>query len=180
MLPLSLEVATAKMVRPDSIAREIFGDEFVDHFGGTREHEIKLWNEAVTNWEGQYSKSIMLRVLRNFLLSRSISSGALPRASVNHRISVLNVTLQSVQQCVVSNQSCRSPASEVRNHCDIDYATGASTALAVPKTGTAGSFAGEVLATFVRSEVVGTVGTPLVSVASRTLWTHLRKFGTSW
>ena len=56
MLPLSLEAATAKMVRPDSIAREIYGDEFVDHFGGTREHEIKLWNEAVTNWEGQCSK----------------------------------------------------------------------------------------------------------------------------
>ena len=53
MLPLSLEAATAKMVQPDSIAREIFGDEFVDHFGGTREHEIKLWNEAVTSWEGQ-------------------------------------------------------------------------------------------------------------------------------
>jgi glutamine synthetase len=60
MLPLSLEAATAKMVRPDSIAREIFGDEFVDHFGGTREHEIKLWNAAVTNWEGQYSKFNML------------------------------------------------------------------------------------------------------------------------
>ncbi|KAH9180508.1 hypothetical protein EDB89DRAFT_2120570 [Lactarius sanguifluus] len=51
MLPLSLEAATAKMVRPDSVAREIFGDEFVDHFCGTREHEIKLWNEAVTSWE---------------------------------------------------------------------------------------------------------------------------------
>lgn len=60
MLPLSLEAATAKMVRPDSIAREIFGNEFVDHFGGTREHEVKLWNEAVTNWEGQCSKSNML------------------------------------------------------------------------------------------------------------------------
>ncbi|KAI9466167.1 hypothetical protein BJY52DRAFT_1183045 [Lactarius psammicola] len=51
MLPQSLDAATAKMVRPDSIAREIFGDDFVDHFGGTREHEIKLWNEAVTTWE---------------------------------------------------------------------------------------------------------------------------------
>lgn len=60
MLPLSLEEATAKMVRPGSIAREIFGDEFVDHFGGTREHEVKLWNEAVTNWEGQCSKFNML------------------------------------------------------------------------------------------------------------------------
>jgi len=53
MLPLSLEAATERMIRPDSIAREVFGDEFVDHFGGTREHEIKVWNEAVTNWEGQ-------------------------------------------------------------------------------------------------------------------------------
>ena len=42
------------MMRTDSIAREaeVFGPEFVEHFGGTREHEVKLWNEAVTNWEG--------------------------------------------------------------------------------------------------------------------------------
>ncbi|KAH9981333.1 hypothetical protein BGW80DRAFT_1434505 [Lactifluus volemus] len=51
MLPQSLEAATERMVRPNSVAREIFGDAFVDHFGGTREHEIKLWNEAVTSWE---------------------------------------------------------------------------------------------------------------------------------
>jgi len=51
MLPQSLEAATERMVRPDSIAREVLGNEFVDHFGGTREHEIKLWSEAVTNWE---------------------------------------------------------------------------------------------------------------------------------
>ncbi|KAF8891318.1 hypothetical protein BD779DRAFT_1661733 [Infundibulicybe gibba] len=42
MLPRSLEAATIQMMRPES---------FVDHFGGTREHEVKLWNEAVTNWE---------------------------------------------------------------------------------------------------------------------------------
>jgi len=51
MLPQSLQAATERMAQPDSIAREILGDEFVDHFCGTREHEIKLWNEAVTNWE---------------------------------------------------------------------------------------------------------------------------------
>ncbi|THU85647.1 glutamine synthetase/guanido kinase [Dendrothele bispora CBS 962.96] len=53
MLPTSLESATSRMMRPDSIAREpgMFGDVFVEHFGGTREHEVKLWNEAVTNWE---------------------------------------------------------------------------------------------------------------------------------
>ena len=58
MLPQSLEAATERMARPDSIAREIFGDEFVDHFCGTREHEIKLWNEAVTNWEGEFEITI--------------------------------------------------------------------------------------------------------------------------
>ena len=31
----------------------MFGDIFVEHYGGTREHEVKLWNEAVTNWEGE-------------------------------------------------------------------------------------------------------------------------------
>lgn len=41
------------MMRPNSIAREVFGDDFVDHFGGTRQHEVRLWNEAVTNWEGE-------------------------------------------------------------------------------------------------------------------------------
>ncbi|KAH7926624.1 glutamine synthetase/guanido kinase [Leucogyrophana mollusca] len=53
LLPTSLEEATRRMMEPDSVAREpdVFGDEFVDHFGGTRQHEVKLWNEAVTNWE---------------------------------------------------------------------------------------------------------------------------------
>jgi len=53
LLSTSLESATERMMRPDSIARkpEIFGTEFVEHFGGTRQHEVMLWNEAVTNWE---------------------------------------------------------------------------------------------------------------------------------
>jgi len=34
-----------------SIAREIFGDEFVDHFGGTRQHELRQFEEAITDWE---------------------------------------------------------------------------------------------------------------------------------
>ena len=53
MLPQSLEAATALMMRQGSVAREVLGDDFVDHFGGTREHEVGLWNSAVTNWEGQ-------------------------------------------------------------------------------------------------------------------------------
>lgn len=53
-LSTSLEEATIKMMKPGSVAREILGDAFVDHFGGTREHEVRLWKEAVTNWEGWF------------------------------------------------------------------------------------------------------------------------------
>lgn len=55
LLSTSLESATKEMMKPNSIAREeaVFGNEFVEHFGGTRQHEVKLWNEAVTNWEGK-------------------------------------------------------------------------------------------------------------------------------
>ena len=49
-LAKSLKEANARFLKKESIAREAFGDEFVDHFGGTREHEIKLWEEAVTDW----------------------------------------------------------------------------------------------------------------------------------
>ncbi|KAH7037095.1 uncharacterized protein B0I36DRAFT_420211 [Microdochium trichocladiopsis] len=50
-LARNLRDATARFMRKDSIAREVFGDAFVDHYGGTREHEIRLWDEAVTDWE---------------------------------------------------------------------------------------------------------------------------------
>ncbi|KAF2689378.1 glutamine synthetase/guanido kinase [Lentithecium fluviatile CBS 122367] len=50
-LAKSLKEATQVFMRKESVAREVFGDEFVDHFGGTREHEIRLWDEAVTDWE---------------------------------------------------------------------------------------------------------------------------------
>lgn len=49
-LAKSLKEATAKFMAKDSVAREALGDEFVDHFGGTREHEIRLWDEAITDW----------------------------------------------------------------------------------------------------------------------------------
>lgn len=49
-LARSLREATDKMMLKGSIAREIFGDAFIEHFGGTREHECRLWDEAVTDW----------------------------------------------------------------------------------------------------------------------------------
>ncbi|KAL2255483.1 hypothetical protein VTK26DRAFT_3264 [Humicola hyalothermophila] len=50
-LARSLREANERFMRPGSVAREVFGDEFVEHFGGTREHEVRLWDEAVTDWE---------------------------------------------------------------------------------------------------------------------------------
>lgn len=49
-LAKSLKEANARFMRKESVARKVFGDEFVDHFGGTREHEVRLWDEAVTDW----------------------------------------------------------------------------------------------------------------------------------
>lgn len=51
-LPTSLESATAQFKREDSLAREVMGDYFVDHFAGTREHELEVFRRAVTDWEG--------------------------------------------------------------------------------------------------------------------------------
>ncbi|KAK6821139.1 glutamine synthetase [Apiospora arundinis] len=50
-LAKSLKEATDMFMSKDSIAREVFGDDFVEHFGGTRRHEIRVWDEAVTEWE---------------------------------------------------------------------------------------------------------------------------------
>lgn len=50
-LPKTLAVANEKFMAKSSIAREIFGDDFVDHFGGTRQHELRQFEEAVTDWE---------------------------------------------------------------------------------------------------------------------------------
>lgn len=73
MLPQSLEAATARMMRQGSVAREVFGDDFVDHFGGTREHEVGLWNSAVTNWEGPF----LVRLLPMHGHRRIFSSGTI-------------------------------------------------------------------------------------------------------
>ncbi|CDU25874.1 probable glutamine synthetase [Sporisorium scitamineum] len=50
-LPTSLEAATAKFMAKKSLARKVLGDTLVDHFGGTRLHEVQLFNQTVTNWE---------------------------------------------------------------------------------------------------------------------------------
>jgi glutamine synthetase len=54
-LPTSLEAAVETFKREGSLAREVLGDYFVDHFAGTREHELEVHRRAVTNWEGEWA-----------------------------------------------------------------------------------------------------------------------------
>lgn len=50
-LAKDLKEATTLFMRPHSMARQTLGDTFVDHFGMTRLHEIKLWEMQVTEYE---------------------------------------------------------------------------------------------------------------------------------
>ncbi|KAJ3228483.1 hypothetical protein HK099_000038 [Clydaea vesicula] len=50
-LPRNLKEASETMKKKDSIARKVFGDNFVDHFTSTRDHEWALWERQVTSWE---------------------------------------------------------------------------------------------------------------------------------
>lgn len=49
-LPNDLSDAVNSFAAKDSIARELLGDAFVDHFAGTRRHEIDLYKRVVTDW----------------------------------------------------------------------------------------------------------------------------------
>ncbi|HEY2977239.1 MAG TPA: glutamine synthetase family protein [Burkholderiaceae bacterium] len=48
--PRSL-IETTRIFRGSAIARDWFGDTFVDHFAATREWEWRQWQDAVTDWE---------------------------------------------------------------------------------------------------------------------------------
>ena len=49
-LPRTLHDATERFAA-SSAARELFGDQFVDHFAATREWEWRQYRDAVTDWE---------------------------------------------------------------------------------------------------------------------------------
>ncbi len=48
--PRSL-IETTRIFRESDVARDWFGDDFVDHFAATREWEWRQWQDAVTDWE---------------------------------------------------------------------------------------------------------------------------------
>lgn len=50
LLPKNLHEATQAMKNSD-VAKELFGEEFVQHFTGTREWEWRQYSKAVTDWE---------------------------------------------------------------------------------------------------------------------------------
>jgi glutamine synthetase len=51
-LPRTLQEATARL-RESKLARELFGETFVDHFASTREWEWRQFRDSVTSWELQ-------------------------------------------------------------------------------------------------------------------------------
>lgn len=77
MLATNLDEATRTMMREGSVAREVFGDAFVEHFGGTRLHEVGQWNAAVTSWERKWIFHTTDGWTR---VNHWFSSGTLPRA----------------------------------------------------------------------------------------------------
>jgi glutamine synthetase len=50
-LATTLEAATERFMAKDSIARKVLGDETIEHFGGTRLHEVDVFKQTVTDWE---------------------------------------------------------------------------------------------------------------------------------
>jgi glutamine synthetase len=57
-LPRTLAAAT-NLFRESKMARGWLGDEFVDHYAGTREWEVRQFEKAVTDWElARYFESI--------------------------------------------------------------------------------------------------------------------------
>ena len=48
--PRSL-IETTRVFRESKVARDWFGDDFVDHYAATREWEWRQWQDAVTDWE---------------------------------------------------------------------------------------------------------------------------------
>ncbi len=50
-VPLDLASAVARMKDPKSLARVLFGDAFVTRFIRTREWELKLFSQAITDFE---------------------------------------------------------------------------------------------------------------------------------
>ncbi|ORZ18409.1 putative glutamine synthetase [Lobosporangium transversale] len=50
-LPKSLKESAEAMLAPDSLARKVLGDAFVDHYGATRLNEYRIWETSVTTWE---------------------------------------------------------------------------------------------------------------------------------
>jgi glutamine synthetase len=51
-LPRSLAEASARL-RASTVARDLFGDAFVEHFATTREWEQRQFDRYITNWELQ-------------------------------------------------------------------------------------------------------------------------------
>ena len=44
-------IETTRIFEKSDVARDWFGDDFVDHFAATRDWEWRQWLDGVTDWE---------------------------------------------------------------------------------------------------------------------------------
>ena len=44
-------IETTRVFKQSTVARDWFGDDFVDHFAATRDWEWRQWLDGVTDWE---------------------------------------------------------------------------------------------------------------------------------
>ncbi len=58
-------IETTRIFRDSALARDWFGDDFVDHYAATREWEWRQWLDAVTDWEmKRYFEIIWISTIR--------------------------------------------------------------------------------------------------------------------
>lgn len=50
LLANTLDKALRRFTAPQSIARKLFDAKFIEAYAASREHELRLWREAVTDW----------------------------------------------------------------------------------------------------------------------------------
>ena len=72
-LPKNLWESSQKM-KQSKIAKELFGDDFVDHFTKTREWEWREFSKEVTDWETKrYFEIFNNLIISDYILSKSLN-----------------------------------------------------------------------------------------------------------
>ena len=107
-------IETTRIFRASDLARDWFGDEFVDHFAATREWEWRQWQDAVTDWELQALLRDHLSVPRS--ADRPAALACRRRAARAHRRRVAR------RRCASPAATTRSRSTRTRWRCSTSRA----------------------------------------------------------